>query len=1277
LLFNTFIGIVYLMILLYLLFNNIKIDKIELSEYSSSYCHNILKENYTLKDHQLSIPEITLQELREEYELYSQSTNLLEEREIVFRKKLDLYSCYNKEFKKDKFILLYIDGMAIDQFNVVMRKLRSNSLIFKEKPISFKQSGSLGEYIFSGKFSQNYAAKASFRDNLIQQLIYYNKFIKKNNPAERSDHSYRNLNENKSHRSHSYNKERLRNTDEINKSENTEEFLTFSSILSQGEGNEKNSTNISKTISNNAPQKTISLTSKSLGFEGIVFPLYNLFLKHRAKRFDYVKIHKKSEKGIFQGICNYHKDFLPKGKEFVNVKEMKEKYPNNNFENKDEIKEILENTYLENHFSQDYFSKNCVKNFLDYDRSIYVTSSLDVMNHHYSKFKIEDIIEATKAQIFILEAAKWVDSHPEYALIVLSDHGGQSYPTEDNFCNHGCMEDNEGIFFAYYGNGKKEENNENTNKENNEKEHSKAHHDGGRSKRNNKNNRKSRNLDFSSIAKQTFRYLEPSNKELIDKTEIIEYKDISQVFSYLINGMNNPIESRGLFPLDSLKNDFLKVSILRHKELQLKQFSEKLSAKLQSHGMSRIVYPEFNFNQQPINEELVQAYKMHVINQQNYLTEEASNNTSMTMRLSFFISILVLIIYSVFIILGIYKKIKTNNISFSSRAAQETKQTSSLLSKFTNYLIYFNFIYFIFEILLYTIFREYDFNHTFYNFNYVKLILELVTIVAIMTSHRAIAKKDLAEVTRVEYKYSDSREKVVFTNPFISCSQSNSSGLEEKHSNLTTDNNNPPKKESDSHMDLAIFKEKNDLLKILLKLLIIKLVVSVIFVHYQLLAKFKKEIPFYGLKKPLIVLGSILYTALNIYLISYKYQHGAKYLRIKDNRPQIRYDYVFYFFQAMIISTMFIYDLFLDHSYVEESEIKAFAAKIIYSLDGILYMFILFNKQKYNSNLQPLRPDFKDLKFVILNFFFFLNDQAERLVMLLIVIPIYLTFNHLIEWTRKKIMLIKSENIQENDSESVSVLTDNDANITQTSFNKDDLHVDNKIGTELGYDNQIQKEQNSQKGTNGSQSKEIGEAQELFSGEKGRISQNMNKIKNFLIDSPKTEVPLINGRNSFLYQHIVSYEFFLLLLIMVINFTENITCIVAKLFSFDIYLSVGSRTIGLKPEYAPLFTGFLFVFHKLQNYIILPFFLLDNVKLQKPFFSSITSKSRTVLNLVALKMISSLILAQFVLWMGGNELNTTYYIYFTNFMFAYIFGALPIVIFTVKEKISKYFQETK
>ena len=92
---------------------------------------------------------------------------------------LDYLICDNK-YKKSKIILLLIDALAYDQLldlnNLSNYKITN---FFKAEGLDYKQSGSLFESIFTGKFSRNYLASQIKIDNMAQQFkkanmkIYY------------------------------------------------------------------------------------------------------------------------------------------------------------------------------------------------------------------------------------------------------------------------------------------------------------------------------------------------------------------------------------------------------------------------------------------------------------------------------------------------------------------------------------------------------------------------------------------------------------------------------------------------------------------------------------------------------------------------------------------------------------------------------------------------------------------------------------------------------------------------------------------------------------------------------------------------------------------------------------------------------------------------------------------------------------------------------------------------------------------------------------------------
>ena len=89
----------------------------------------------------------------------------------------------------------------------------------------------------------------------------------------------------------------------------------------------------------------------------------------------------------------------------------------------------------------------------DSDNLIYYTQIIDAFNHGYSKEHPRTFAASYAINQAILEIMEWINDNPDYALMVLSDHGGQAYLGEDNYCNHGCLQPgNEGTLFIYMRN---------------------------------------------------------------------------------------------------------------------------------------------------------------------------------------------------------------------------------------------------------------------------------------------------------------------------------------------------------------------------------------------------------------------------------------------------------------------------------------------------------------------------------------------------------------------------------------------------------------------------------------------------------------------------------------------------------------------------------------------------------------------------------------------------------------------------------------------------------
>lgn len=84
---------------------------------------------------------------------------------------------------------------------------------------------------------------------------------------------------------------------------------------------------------------------------------------------------------------------------------------------------------------------------------VYYTQIIDAFNHGYSKEHPRTFAASYAVNQAILKIMDWIDDNPDYVLILSSDHGGQAYLGEDNYCNHGCLTPgNEGILVVYMKN---------------------------------------------------------------------------------------------------------------------------------------------------------------------------------------------------------------------------------------------------------------------------------------------------------------------------------------------------------------------------------------------------------------------------------------------------------------------------------------------------------------------------------------------------------------------------------------------------------------------------------------------------------------------------------------------------------------------------------------------------------------------------------------------------------------------------------------------------------
>lgn len=361
------------------------------------------------------------------------------------------------ELKNKKFILLYIDSLAYDQIDVLEQQFKDKAMIFKLKQENFKQSGSLAETLFTGKFSQNYVAKNSESDNIINQMISSNYKLK---------------------------------------------------------------------------------------FEGVEFPLYSLFIRKHLDSFSKVNLKDRRESFPLQSICplDLYYSLLQNS---------------NNGWDREYIKSYYSTVFIGNSFLG-----SCLDDIMStkHDGYIFYTPALDHFNHSISKSTPLNYVVTYLMQRVLLEYINWIANFPEYTLIILSDHGGQKFPTEDDFCNHGCSVDNEGVLIIY-----------------------------------------SKKLE-SKIRK---------GQDLIEITN----NDVSAIIASIIEGLNIPLESRG-FPSYIIDDFSFNLKALRLKEQQIKEYINAVKLKYKYTFEEYIPFPDFN--------ERIQNSSDYLINFKEYLEEYAT-----------------------------------------------------------------------------------------------------------------------------------------------------------------------------------------------------------------------------------------------------------------------------------------------------------------------------------------------------------------------------------------------------------------------------------------------------------------------------------------------------------------------------------------------------------------------------------------------------------------------------------------------------------------------------
>ena len=225
--------------------------------------------------------------------------------------------------------------------------------------------------------------------------------------------------------------------------------------------------------------KQIIKANYKISYIGAKSPIIKLLGKDLSNKFYNNINYKEREILAFHSFCNMT-DLFPFLKEdFVNYRKTE---PYNNKINKNLEKRIIDlinkvrddDYYLLNNISKNIFFEEldnifievpnilldiniteCLINNFKWNNEdnisiIYYSTDMDRFNHFYGKNHIYPLLNAYIIEKMIINIMKWIDEHPDYALIFNSDHGGQHFYSEDTLRNHGeNFRGNEGIFYIY------------------------------------------------------------------------------------------------------------------------------------------------------------------------------------------------------------------------------------------------------------------------------------------------------------------------------------------------------------------------------------------------------------------------------------------------------------------------------------------------------------------------------------------------------------------------------------------------------------------------------------------------------------------------------------------------------------------------------------------------------------------------------------------------------------------------------------------------------------
>ena len=310
------------------------------------------------------------------------------------------FLCTNKYYKynikKSKFIWIFTDGTAFDQLNILNNfekyKLVSPISINGDE-LTYKHTNEMHETLITGKHNKNFKGSEVHGDNIFKQLV---------------NAGYK-----------------------IN-------FRGWSMPVADIVGDKNGGKNENKIFN----KKFIDNDHEEIAFSSFC-NITNPFPFIKSAYIDYQV--SKSEKGLNPILIQKLQNLIESKKQFL-------------FDNlsKSELYEELDEIFSDNNI--DIFSldiNECLKKSFDWDEKenisvVYYTTEVDEYNHRNGKAHIQTILHMYITEKMIEQIINWIDQHEDYALIITSDHGGQSFFGEENMRQHGIdFPGNDAILFIF------------------------------------------------------------------------------------------------------------------------------------------------------------------------------------------------------------------------------------------------------------------------------------------------------------------------------------------------------------------------------------------------------------------------------------------------------------------------------------------------------------------------------------------------------------------------------------------------------------------------------------------------------------------------------------------------------------------------------------------------------------------------------------------------------------------------------------------------------------